>query len=282
MTGSGKNQTKALMQGRGTSKYNLPLEGNEAASEKCVIYVRVLPKTSEESNQLNETQLAYCKQHAEERNYFITGVFEDPAISDKVENRTGLFNAIEALPRGGVLLVYKLKHLSQNVYLEEVIKNEIELRGFRIEAVKNVIQEQKHEQDHVRQTLVNIEEYNRKFTALRTRSAMADKQALGKRVGRYAPYGWRLDESAEGGMVPEPKEQIVVDAAIKMYEGGLPTFEIVKALNRDYRELARAKGGFQQKTVQKIIDRVSFAEERIFPNKVRAGVLMAKKRRVMD
>lgn len=243
----------------------------------CIIYLRFSPRRHEEDCESNEIQLAYCEQYAANRNYSVQGVFEDRAISGKTEERPGLFEALEALPRGGVLLVYKRDRLARNVYLEEVIKKAVRERNGRIEAVQGDVEGDGPEQELIRQMLSSISEYERKMIAIRTRWAMLDKQSRGQRMGRYAPYGWRLDPGAEGGMVEEPREQPVIDAVADMIGKGMKTSDIVRSLNRSFRHLARGNGGFQQKTVQKIVDRIEFSRGRASSTSARNGIRGAKK-----
>lgn len=253
MTVTEKLQPTPLNKGRDRSDLDKP-----ASSPSCVIYCRFSPRRNEDNCESNEIQLAYCEQHAVQKGYKVEGIFEDRAISGSIEDRPGMWKAIESLPQGGVFLVYKRDRIARNVYLEELVKRAVAERKGRIEAVQGDIPGDGPEQELVRQMMSAISQYERKIISIRTRWAMLDKQNRGQRMSRFAPYGWRLDPESENGMVEEPREYPVVEAVQTMYAAKLRPAEITRRLNTHFGELARGKNGFQQKTVQKIIDRIEF------------------------
>ena len=62
----------------------------------------------------------------------------------------------------------------------------------------------------VRQIMDAVAELERKQIAARTRDSMRQHQANGRRMGRYAPYGWQLDPVDPAHLIPEPLERVAV------------------------------------------------------------------------
>lgn len=221
---------------------------------KAVIYTRFSPRRNAGDSESCETQKAYCEQYAHNKGYEIVKVFDDPAVSGKEENRPLLWAAIEYLEKDSVLLVYKLDRLARNVYLMELLRRAVATAGGRIEAVQGDVEGDGPEQVMIRQVLASIAEYERKVCALRTKFAMLHLQKTGRRMGRYAPYGWRIDPDNPGEMLPVEEEMKAVQLIMKMHYVGNRNVDIIKVLNLTMPQAARA-GKWTNKAVFKILGR---------------------------
>ena len=168
-----------------------------------------------------------------------------------------LWAAIEALEPGDVLLVYKLDRLARNVYLSECIRKAVEKIGARIEAVHGDIEGDGPEQIMIRQVLASIAEYERKVIAIRTKYAMLYHQKNGRRMGRYAPYGMMINPRNKKLIIPCKHELPAVNRISDLHKEGKELHDIVVEMNKDYFEMARGKIGWTQRSVKKIIARIS-------------------------
>jgi DNA invertase Pin-like site-specific DNA recombinase len=82
-------------------------------------------------------------------------------------------------------------------------------------------------------------QYERTLIAMRTKTAMAHKRAMGERVGAV-PYGYQL--AADGvHFVAAPDEQAVIDIVRRLRAGGLSYRAIAAELNQ--RGLTNRAGG---------------------------------------
>lgn len=223
----------------------------------CVIYTRFSPRRNADACESAEVQEAYCEQYAAQNGMEVVGVYCDRGVSGKVENRPRMWEAIEAIPRGGVLLVYKRDRLARNVYLEETLKRAVEARGGRIMAVSGDIEGDGPEQVMIRQILSSISEYERKLIGIRTRWAMLDRQRRGQRMGRYAPYGFRLDPQDHARLVTDEREQEALREMRRVWEksGRSMTPGAVRThMNAGWSDYSRG-AKWDHKTVRKILER---------------------------
>ena len=219
--------------------------------KKAVIYTRFSPRANADKCESCEVQRDYCEKYAKERGYEIAACFDDPDVSGADEFREKLWQAIEALPKGGVLLVYKRDRLARNVYLSEQINRAVMKRGASIEAVTGDVKGDSDEAVMIRQILSVIAEYERKMIASRTRHAMRFHQSQGRRMGSECPYGWMPDPEDAKRRLPCQRERDVIDEIRHMHREGMAYHAIMTWLNANRREYAR-HGAWNAKTVRKL------------------------------
>ena len=221
----------------------------------AVIYTRFSPRRNAEESESCTMQENTCRRYAEAKGYNVIEAFNDEDVSGKDAFREKLWEAIEMLKRGSVLIVYKRDRLARDLYLSEQINRSVSAQGARIEAVSGDVAGSGPEQDLIRQVLASISEYERKLIAMRTSWAMKQHQKNGKRMGRYAPYGWKIDPNDETRIVEEPTEQKVVKIVKALHEKGISIYKITNALNEKMPEKARHEK-WNAKLIGKIIERM--------------------------
>jgi len=221
----------------------------------AIIYTRFSPRRKADESESCQIQEGICRGFAKQKNLDVVAVFHDEDISGKDEYREKLWQAIEALPRGGALLVYKRDRLARNVYLSEQVERAVESRGARIVAVSGDVEGAGAEQTLIRQILASIAEFERKMIAARTSHAMKQHQKNGKRMGRYAPYGYRVDPHDSTMLEPIATEQEAVEVIRELHKEGECPNAITRTMNQAMPEAARGKE-WRSKTVTKIIGRI--------------------------
>ena len=224
--------------------------------KRAIVYTRFSPRKNADECESCETQFAYCEQYAHKHGLTIAEQIHDKDASGKDEYREKLWEAIEALNKGDVLLVYKRDRLARNLYLSEQINRAVEMRGGTIEAVTGDVSGNGNETVLLRQIIAAMAEYERKLIGARTRHAMQLHQRNGRRMGRYAPYGWAIDPADPRRMIPVEREQWAVAKIGELWQQGKTHAEIARTLNAD-EEYARASrtGKWSLKTVWKIVGR---------------------------
>jgi len=222
---------------------------------KAIIYTRFSPRRNADESESCEVQEGICRRYADERGHETGRVFKDKDISGKDEYREKLWQAIESLTRGGVLIVFKRDRLARNVYLAEQINRAVESRGATIEAVSGDVAGNGPEQVMMRQVLASIAEYDRKMIALRTSHAMRQHQRNGKRMGRYAPYGFRIDPDDNTRLEPVAVEQHAIELIRDLVADGENPHAITQTLNKILPEASRGVV-WRSKLVTKIIGRL--------------------------
>lgn len=229
--------------------------GNEGLEnqgmKKAIIYTRFSPRRNADESESCEVQRSYCERYAAQNGMEVAAVYDDPDVSGADEFREKLWQAIEALPKGGVLLVYKRDRLARNVYLSEQINRAVERKGATIEAVTGDVKGDSAETTMIRQVLAAIAEYERKMIAARTRHAMRFHMANGRRMGAECPYGWMPDPADSARMLPNHAEREMIDLIQSLRREGVAYNAITTRLNHDHADLAR-HGKWNTKTIRKI------------------------------
>jgi len=221
---------------------------------QAVIYTRFSPRRNAETSESCETQEAICHNHASRKGYEVVLVVHDRDVSGKDEYRENLWQAIEATPKGGILLVMKRDRLARNVYLSEQINRAVASRGATIEAVAGDVEGDSDEAVMIRQVLASIAEYERKLIARRTSFAMRQHQRTGRRMGRYSPYGWTLNPEDPTIMDRDPIEQVAIERIIELATEGKTPYAVARAMNEEMPEAARG-ASWNARTIRKIVER---------------------------
>lgn len=224
---------------------------------RAIIYTRFSPRANADKSESCEVQRDYCEKYAAKNGMEVAAVFDDPDVSGADEFREKLWQAIEALQKGDVLLVYKRDRLARNVYLSEQINRAVEKKGATIEAVTGDVKGDSAEVIMIRQVLAAIAEYERKMIASRTRHAMRFHMANGRRMGAECPYGWSPDPDDAKRMVPNFAEREVVELIQSLHRAGMAYNSITTQLNRERASLAR-HGRWNTKTVRKLCQSATF------------------------
>ena len=219
---------------------------------RVIIYTRFSPQRNGSDSESNEVQAAYCEEHAAKGGHEVVAIFREAETSGGGEgaDRPKLWEAIDRLGRGDILLVWRRDRLARNVYLSECINRAVEACGAKIEAVTGDIDGDGPEQKMVRQILASIAEYERKITALRTKFAMMHHQRKGKPMGSVPPFGYRI---VDGRLEPVDDEQKAVSAILEKYAEGMPSLDIVRFLNRHTLLEKRTKKPWVRRDVDRVI-----------------------------
>jgi DNA invertase Pin-like site-specific DNA recombinase len=227
-------------------------------NRNVIVYTRYSPQRNAETSESCEMQRESCEQYIFSKGDKLVKLFADPDASGADECREKLWQAIESLNKGSVLLVFKLDRLARNVYLMETIRRIVAKKGATIEAVTGDVAGDGPEIVMIRQVLSAISEYERKLIAQRTKWAMKSHTKKGHRTGRYATYGYKLDPNApkaEKGkpcvLIPDEREMEAVKVIQAMR--GAKVGSVVTYMNKYYPQLARSPGRWHPKTVKRIL-----------------------------
>jgi site-specific DNA recombinase len=186
----------------------------------------------------------------------VEGEHQDAALSGDDEERPGLWAALDALPRKGVLLVYKLDRLARSVYLSHLIEQELKKKGCRIISVAGEgTWSNTPEDELVRRILQALAEYQKKAQAARTKAAMLRHQASGRRMSAQTPLGWKPDPANPARMIEDQAEGETLELVKRLDAEGLGLREIARKLN-DLGHACRGRAWHHQ-AVKRILSRTS-------------------------
>lgn len=199
---------------------------------KAILYGRFSPRRNSAECDSIETQLDQCRTYCEQHGHTIVEAFTDPDYSGGDEDRPGIWNAIDALKRGYVLVAYRADRIARSVYLSELIHRDVSKKGATIEVVSGSRNGEAAEDVFVRQILAAFSEYERKVTAARTKAAMLRHQANGRAMGSVPPYGKRPG-SEPGSLEDDPLERANIFRILELYATGGGLREIARRLNTE-------------------------------------------------
>ena len=220
----------------------------------CVIYSRFSPRRDSEKSESCETQEQICLEYANKQDWKTIGMFRDEGISGNDQNKEGLEDALELLAgmRGKkVLLVYKRDRIARDVLLAELFRRRALAIRAQVVAVTGDISGEDEDPTviFVRQIMDAVAELERKQIGQRTKDAMRTQQKAGKRISRFAPYGYTL---IDGELQENPEEQKAVERIKELI--ALPVAQIARIMNKEFAQVART-GKWSYKTIWKIVER---------------------------
>ncbi len=228
---------------------------------KAIIYARRSTGKDAESSESIETQQQYCKDYCVKQGYEPVAYYEDRNLSGSVIDRPGLWNAVEACGKGYVLVAYRQDRLARDVYLAESVYRAISGKGATIETVKDSnLNGDSPEQTMLRQILAAFSEYERKIIAIRTKYAKLHHQKHGRRQSHLCPYGWKDDPNDSKRMIPDAREQELIQQMLVWHSEGISFRGIATRLNNlmeeDYETyMPRNAKEWNGKTINDIITR---------------------------
>jgi len=222
---------------------------------QAVIYTRFSPRRNAGESESCEVQEAVCRKHCATKGYIVKSVHHDKALSGGDADRPSLWQAVEAVDRGEILLVSKLDRLARDVYLSECIKRAVASAGGQIEAVSGDVEGYGPEQEMIRQVLASFAEYERKVISARTKCSMRFHQSNGRKMSRFAPYGYKIDPNNESRLLVDEYEQVALTKIHELLLSGKKGSEITRVMNGEMPEYARGKG-WSYPLVYRIITRL--------------------------
>lgn len=157
-----------------------------------VIYCRFSPRPKPEDCDSLETQEQICRAYVEKQGGIVVAVYGDPELSGADEERPALWDAIDALKPGYILLTWKTDRMARSVYLAEYIAREVRSAKAKIETVDNGELSDDPDKKLIRQVLQAFDEYARVIGNYRTKHSMLRYQKDNRPMSAEPPYGKRL------------------------------------------------------------------------------------------
>jgi DNA invertase Pin-like site-specific DNA recombinase len=224
---------------------------------KVILYARFSPRRKAEQCESIEMQLELCRDYCRRQGYEIVAEYSDRALSGSEEDRPGLWNAIEALKRDYLLIVYRLDRLARSVYLSYIIEHAVNKRNAKIVSISGEGTWQDGPEDElVRRILQALAEYERKVIAARTKAAMLRHQANNRKISSIAPYGYAIDPQEPNRLILHGKEQQVIRIIRRMKDRGYSNRRICRYL--ESKNITPRGNSWHHATISKIVARISF------------------------
>ena len=165
----------------------------------------------------------------------VTGkVRNGQAVEDALDKRTGLIDALGALPEhnAGVLLFQKRDRLARNVVAAAVIEGMAAKNGAVVLTTEGETSDPSDPSAFLLRAMKDVlAQWEVMVIAARTRAALAVKRTRGEFCGGRRPFGWLIDKDGKT-LLPDPHEQGMIRLALKLKGQGLSLRKIGDGLAR--------------------------------------------------
>ena len=200
----------------------------------AVAYVRVSTSGQVEDGVSLEAQrakiAAWAKLHDEDEVVF----YEDAGLSgSSMDQRPGLKEALQkACEQKAILVVYSLSRLARSTRDTLQISDRLAKAGAELVSLSEKIDTTSAAGKMVFRMLAVLAEFERDQISERTKTAMTHLRRSGRRISRFAPYGWNFDTYGDQ-LLPTPVEQAVVARVRALREAKMSYREIARVLDSE-------------------------------------------------
>jgi site-specific DNA recombinase len=219
--------------------------------KKAVGYIRVSTEQQAVEGVSLEAQKAKIVAWCNANNYDLVNVFMDAGISGtSMGKRTGLTDALKAVKKDMVLVVYSLSRLARSTQDTLSIANDINKAGADLVSLTERIDTTGAMGKMMFTLMAAFNQLERDITSERTKAALQHKKAKGEKYST-TPFGY---EAIEGRLIEVKAEAQIVAHIMQQRESGSTLVEIATHLNAS--GIQGKKGGkWHASTVRYLINR---------------------------
>lgn len=233
---------------------------------QAVAYVRVSTDEQADSRAGLDGQLHAIREWCTKHGVELVATFADEGVSGAaaLDKRPGLLDAVNAVGRGGILLVSKRDRLSRDPVSAAVVERMVAKRRGRIVSTAGEGTDGDDPTSILLRRIVDaFSEHERLVIAARTRAALKAKARKGERVGPL-PLGYvadrparhlRPDDAAPAMLVPVEEELAVVARIQAAREAGRSMRAIAEELTAAGIPTKTGQASWSHSTVQRILQR---------------------------
>lgn len=199
----------------------------------AIIYLRVSTSKQVEAGNGLDAQKAACLAFAEREGLQVTGVFVDAGVSGgaELQSRPGMMDAINALQKGGILLVAKRDRIARDVLNNAVIEKMVSKKKSSIASADGAGNGDDAAAALMRNILAAMAAYEKALAGMRTKAALKALKSSGRVYGPV-PYGFQRFGNA---LISNDDELQVVQDVTSWREVKATWAQCVERLNTDQR-----------------------------------------------
>lgn len=201
----------------------------------------------------NQVQIDQCQKYCDTYAWKVDSVFQDAAISGKsAHGRPEFLQAIaKAKQLKCPLVVYSLSRFARNTREALFYVERLKDSGADLVSLTEKIDTTSPTGRFFFTIIAALATLEREQAGERTRSALAYLKIKGRRVSRFAPYGYRIDPKTDR-LIRDPAEEKAVRRICELREGGMSYSQISEVLEASHH-VPRGKSWYPA-TVQRICD----------------------------
>lgn len=218
---------------------------------KAIGYIRVSTEQQVDEGVSLEAQKAKIVAWCKANDYDLANVFMDAGISGKsMDKRTGLADALKAVKKDMVLVVYSLSRLARSTQDTLSIADGINKAGADLVSLTERIDTTGAMGKMMFTLMAAFNQLERDVTSERTKAALQHKKAKGEKYST-TPFGY---EAIEGRLIEVKAEAQIVANIMQQRQSGSTLVEIATHLNAS--GIQGKKGGkWHASTVRYLINR---------------------------
>jgi site-specific DNA recombinase len=174
-----------------------------------------------------------------------------------MDQRPGLKEALQkACEQKATLVVYSLSRLARSTRDTLQISDRLAKAGAELVSLSEKIDTTSAAGKMVFRMLAVLAEFERDQISERTKTAMTHLRRNGRRISRYAPYGWDFDSSGSH-LLPNAIEQAVVTRVRAMRAAQTSYREIARVLDGEGVPTKNSSAGWSSKVVRDLVLRTA-------------------------
>ena len=218
---------------------------------KAIGYIRVSTEQQVDEGVSLEAQKAKIVAWCKANDYDLANVYMDAGISGKsMDKRTGLADALKAVKKDMVLVVYSLSRLARSIQDTLSIADGINKAGADLVSLTERIDTTGAMGKMMFTLMAAFNQLERDVTSERTKAALQHKKAKGEKYST-TPFGY---EAIEGRLIEVKAEAQIVANIMQQRQTGSTLVEIATHLNAS--GIQGKKGGkWHASTVRYLINR---------------------------
>ena len=227
-----------------------------AVYQRAIGYVRVSTRDQADSGASIAAQRTKIEAYATLHDMELVEIIEDAGHSAKSLERPGMIRLLGLIRRRaiGAVVVAKLDRITRSVRdLGELIEM-FKRSGVEFASVGDHIDTSTAAGRLVLNVMGSVSQWEREAIGERTRDALAVLKAQGKRVSRFAPFGYRSD--GNGAWTEDAAEQRTIGLIVTLRREGLSLRKIGAELERR-GVLSRAASRLSPQLIGKVLNGLS-------------------------
>ncbi|MCH8824325.1 MAG: recombinase family protein [Planctomycetes bacterium] len=220
---------------------------------KAIGYIRVSTRDQADSGASLESQRMKIEAYATMHDLHLVDVIEDAGFSAKSLDRPGMDKLLKFI-RGrkvGVVIVAKLDRITRSVRDLGELVDLFQRSGVEFASVADHIDTSTASGRLVLNVMGSVSQWEREAIGERTSEALAVMRSNGKRISRYAPYGYKLNGS---GWIEDKHEQQAVQVMRELRDEGLSLRKIAAQLEKQ-GYYNRSGGRLSAQTIANVLKR---------------------------
>ena len=194
---------------------------------RLIAYARV---STDDQNTIEE-QIAKIRAFCDLHDHELVGIHKDHGLSAKDMNRAGLQAALRDLKNADGIVIVKLDRLSRSVHDWCELTKMLDKQKKALLSVLDSLDTATAGGIMVCQMFAVVAEWERRVISERTKATLDHLRSQGRRISRYAPFGFEADPDRPHHWKTCSGEQEILTRIRELHGCGLTYSDIARKLN---------------------------------------------------